>query len=109
MLMRAGLFAASLGPVGGAGLAVAGVAVLALGRRAFRPSAAIVAAGGGALGVGLLLELFHPNLPVTPAFALAGAALVLAAIGLVAPTIATVVASASMGLAMGVAATHLVP
>lgn len=100
-LARISVRIAALGPVGCGVLAGVGLAVIVAGHRAFRPAAALVASGGGALGAWLLIDLLQPKLPVSAPFAVATAAAALCALALAFPRLGLAVASSAFGLLAG--------
>lgn len=100
-LVAAARFVASFGTTAALVLGGVGLALLAAGHRAFRPAAALVAGTAAALGALMALAELGSRLPVSQALAVAGAAVVGAALGLVWPALATVLASGSFGLAAG--------
>jgi hypothetical protein len=108
-LLAAALAVASLG-TGGAGLvAGAGLVVLLLGHRVFRPVAGLAAAGGLALLVAIATTRLHVALPVAPPLAIAGAAVLGLLLGLVFPVLGTVLTASALGLGAGLLVAEVFP
>lgn len=82
-------------------LSAAGVLVMILGQRAFRPVAAAVAAAGAGLATALALSKWLPDPPVSHGLLVATAAVLVAVVGLVTPTFATVLAATCFGWLAG--------
>jgi hypothetical protein len=108
-LLALGLLAARQG-VSGAGLLLgAGVLVVLLGSRLFRPAAALAGGAGGLLAAVVVRARFYPALPVEASLFTGVLGLVGALVGLASPRGGAGVASASLGLLAGLAAMTFVP
>ena len=96
-LVELGLSVARWGANNALALALSGLVVMVLGRKAFRPVSALVAGAGGAFAASLALSRWLPDPPVSSGLLVALAALGLGVLGLVAPTVGTVAAATCFG------------
>lgn len=100
-LLDVGLLVARQGFYGALTVVGTGLVTILLGSRAFRPTAALFAAGGGVVAAQFLIAKFDPKLPASQGLVLATVALLLAVWGLLGPGVATVLGALGYGLVAG--------
>lgn len=100
-LVDVGLSVARWGANNALALAVAGVVVMVLGQRAFRPVAALLAGAGAGVAVALAVSKWLPDPPVSAGLLIAGAAVAIGVVGLLTPTFATVASAMCFGWVAG--------